>query len=63
MDSLEKTLLATYQQDQLFAPPLQKTIRNWFNKHALHKMLFGELASSNSNLSFFAKGSQLVISY
>lgn len=63
IDSLEKTLLATYQQDQLFAPFLLKALKHWFKQHALHKILFGQLASDNSDLTFFAKGSQLVVSY
>lgn len=64
IDSLEKTLSATYLEEQLFAPAIQKALNDWSSAYDLRTVLFGnELKADDNNLTFFSNGTQFILSY
>ncbi len=64
IDSLEKTLSASYLEEELFAPSLQNALNDWSSAYNLRDVLFGDdLKSDDNALTFFSNGTQFILSY
>lgn len=64
IDSLENTLSATYLQEELFAPSIQKALNDWSAAYNLSHVLFGaDFQAAENALTFFSNGKQFILSY